>query len=814
MNFSEFEPKWQKKWEEAKLYESDTHKEGFYVLEMFPYPSGRLHMGHVRNYTLGDVVARFLWMNGVNVLHPIGWDSFGLPAENAAIQRGQDPLVWTQSNIDYMKKQMKRLGFSYDWRREVTTYKPEYYKWNQWIFLKLYEKGLAYRKSSYVSWCPKCETVLANEQVIDGKCWRCDSNVEKKKLDQWYLKITDYAERLLNDIDLLKKWPEKVKIMQKNWIGKSYGTLVNFKIVELNEELPIFTTRVDTIFGVTYMVIAPEHPIVDKILKIVSEEKRKEIEEFINKVLSTPEYERTSQDYPKEGIDTSLHVENPVNGEKVPLWIGNYVIFDYGTGAVMAVPAHDERDFDFAKKYGLPIKEVIVPENEEWDFSKAAFTEVGIMVNSGQFNGMKSNEAIKKIAEWIEENNMGKRTISFRLRDWLISRQRYWGTPIPIIHCPKCGIVPVPEDQLPVELPKNVKLTGKVSPLAYVDEFINVKCPKCGSDAKRDSDTMDTFVDSSWYYFRYVDYDNEKLPFEKENVKNWIPVDMYIGGVEHAVLHLLYSRFINKFLYDIGLSPNPEPFNKLFTQGMVLKDGAKMSKSKGNVVDPEEIINKYGADTARLFIIFAAPPERDLEWSDSSVAGCFRFLKKLYDFTTNNKDELKNPKKSTESKEYKKLEVLLNQTVKKVTEDIKERFHLNTAVSSIMKLLNEMYDYHEKFGVDELVAKIINAVIKLLHPFTPHVTEELWQNVLENNTFLLKEKWPSFDENKLEFQEITIPIQVNGKVRDRITIDINSSEEQVRKLALDSKNIKKWIEGKEIKKFIYIKPKLINIVVK
>lgn len=820
-NFQEIESKWQNQWDEEKSFKvvEDKQKEKYYALEMFPYPSGKLHMGHVRNYSIGDVVARFKAMKGYNVLHPIGWDAFGLPAENAAIKHGIHPDKWTRENISEMQDQLKELGISYDWDREVATCLPEYYKWTQWIFLQFYKEGLAYKKKSPVNWCPSCETVLANEQVVNDGCERCDTIVIKKNLDQWYLKITDYAEKLLEDIEQLDGWPDKVKIMQKNWIGKSLGAEMEFEIDGSDKVLDIFTTRPDTIYGATFMVLAPEHPLVSEL--VGGTDKEKKVNEFIKKLNRMSAIERTSSDVEKEGIFIGKYAINPINDKKIPIYIANYVLMDYGTGAIMAVPAHDERDYEFAKKYNLEIIPVIKPEDDSIDVNniEAAFSEPGIMINSDIFDGLTNDEASKKIIQYIEDKELGKKTINYRLRDWLISRQRYWGTPIPIIYCDECGIVPAPEKDLPVLLPTDVVFSGKgESPLTTSESFINTSCPKCGKEAKRETDTMDTFLDSSWYFLRYTDAQNDNMVFDKNNAEYWMGVDQYIGGVEHAILHLLYARFFTKFLYDIGLSPVNEPFNNLLTQGMVLKDGAKMSKSKGNVVSPKEIIEKYGADTARLFILFAAPPERDLEWSDTGVEGSFRFLNRVWRLVDELRDLSRNDSKSIEikSKEDKELNYIMHNTIKRVTEDISDRFNFNTAISAIMELVNGVYKYKEidKDRINgELIGNALETILVLLSPFAPHITEELWY-VLGYNSSIHKESWPEYNNKALVKEEIEIVIQVNGKVRDKIEVSKDIDRDQMKEVALNNGKIQEYIEGKKVIKVICVPAKLVNIVVK
>lgn len=820
-DFKNIEEKWQKKWADSGEFKitEDTDKPKYYALEMFPYPSGNLHMGHVRNYSIGDVVARYKKMQGFNVLHPMGWDSFGLPAENAAIKNGSDPADWTWSNVDNMRSQLQRLGFSYDWDREVATAKPEYYKFTQWMFEQLYKHGLAYKKKSYVNWCPSCATVLANEQVVNGKCERCKSEVGKKDLEQWFFKITDYAQKLLDDIDKLDGWPDKVKSMQTNWIGRSEGAEVKFKIDGKDEYLTVYTTRPDTIFGVSYMVIAPEHPIVDELIK--GSETETQCREFIKKVQSQSEIVRSATDTEKEGVFTGTYLIHPFTEEKIPLYLANYVFLDYGTGIVMGVAAHDQRDFDFAKKYDLPIRIVIQPEgqNMKSEDMTEAFAAEGIMENSGQFNGMNNKDALKAIIGYLEEKGIGERKVNFRLRDWLISRQRYWGAPIPVVYCPHCGEVLVPEEQLPVMLPQNVKFTGQgKSPLSECEEFVNTVCPKCGAPAKRETDTMDTFVCSSWYFLRYCDPHNDKMPFDKDKADYWMNVDQYIGGVEHAILHLLYARFFTKALHDFGYVGCDEPFKNLLTQGMVLKEGTKMSKSLGNVVSPEEIIEKYGADTARLFIMFAAPPERDLDWNDTAVEGSYRFLNRVWRAVEDLKDYLTAEKVNHESlnDDEKKLRLAVHSTIKKVTYDC-DRFNFNTAISSVMEMVNALYVYKEKVACENynraVVTEAVEALIVLLSPFVPHITSELWE-MIEKTSNLSVEKWPKYDEAALVVSEVEIVLQINGKIRDKIKIDPNLTPDQMQELAMSSDRIKELTEGKTIVKCIAVPKKLINIVVK
>ncbi|QRN86125.1 leucine--tRNA ligase [Clostridia bacterium] len=819
-NFDEIESKWQEIWESEGQYTAteDADKEKYYVLEMFPYPSGNLHMGHVRNYSIGDVVARYKKMAGYNVLHPMGWDSFGLPAENAAIQRGIHPAKWTLANIENMRNQLKSLGLAYDWDREVATCLPDYYKETQRIFIEFYKKGLVYKKKAAVNWCPSCATVLANEQVVDGRCERCESLVEKKALSQWFFKITDYADRLLDDLELLPGWPEKVKTMQKNWIGRSEGAEVVF-YSESGLEMPVFTTRPDTLFGVTYMVIAPEHPMVPD---LTSEEQREEVEAFVRKISLQSTIDRVATDTEKMGVFTGSYAINPLTNEKVPIYLANYVLMDYGTGIVMAVPAHDQRDFEFARKYDIEVKVVIQPEGETIDGAtmKESFPAVGYMVNSDRFNGMKSDEALGEIIAYLKEKELGEPMVNFRLRDWLISRQRYWGCPIPFVTCPTCGTVPVDESSLPVLLPTDVEFkSGGDSPLATSETFKETICPKCGGKAVREIDTMDTFVDSSWYFLRYTDPKNQDRPWDKEKSDYWMNVDQYIGGVEHAILHLMYARFFNKVFYDMGWTKENEPFKNLLTQGMVLMDGTKMSKSKGNVVSPEEIIEKYGADTARLFILFAAPPERDLEWNDKGVEGCYRFLNRAWRLFYQLHDDFANvePKDEAVTSEEKKLRALLHSTIKKVTSDAGGRFNFNTAVSALMELVNGLYHYIEQTEKSDLNKPLLvyslTQLNLMLAPFTPHFSEEIW-HLMGHDGSVHSQAWPSYDESGMILDEIEIPIQINGKLRDKVIVSRNIKEEALKELVLERRLVKVNTEGKEIKKFINIKGKLINIVVK
>ena len=817
----EIEKKWQAKWFEENVYktEMDRTKPEYYVLEMFPYPSGNLHMGHVRNYSIGDVLARYKTMEGYNVLHPMGFDAFGMPAENAAIKHGVKPSDWTYSNIENMKRQQREMGLSYDWDREVETCRPEYYRWTQWLFELFYKKGLAYKKEASVNWCDTCGTVLANEQVIDGKCWRCDSEVKKKNLSQWFFKITDYADTLLEDLKELKGWPERVKTMQENWIGRSEGAEFSFDVPEFNEKIPVYTTCPHTVFGVTYVVLAVEHPLVEKLIK--GRENEAEIRKFMDETRKMSEMERTSSESEKKGMFTGAYAVNPFNGKRVPIWITNYVLYEYGTGAVMGVPTHDERDWMFAAKYGL--EKIIVVNNPEGTLSldtmDNAYVDPGVLVNSGEFSGMDSETAKPAIIQWIEDHKVGKKQVHYRLRDWLISRQRYWGAPIPVVYCPHCGEVLVPEEELPVRLPENVKFEqGSVSPLAQSEEFVNCTCPKCGGPAKRETDTMDTFICSSWYYMRYTDPKNDKAPFGQDKVNYWAPVDQYIGGIEHAILHLLYSRFFTKVLKDAGLVDFNEPFKNLLTQGMVIKDGSKMSKSKGNVVSPEEIISKYGADTARLFILFAAPVERDLEWSDQGVEGAFRFLNRVWRIIGHFEDGIKAGAADYDigklTKEEKELRRILHVTIKKVTDDIKDRFMFNTAISSIMELVNAFYNFQDKTDVNEgLLHEVGINLIKMLAPFAPHITEELWSRIVGEGS-VHQTKWPKYDAKATVLDEVEIVLQINGKVRDKIVIAADLARDAMQKAAMEQPRVQELTAGKKIVKVICVPKKLVNIVAK
>ena len=802
-DFKKIEQKWQKIWTENDQYKTDTtdsSKPNYYTLEMFPYPSGNIHMGHVRNYSIGDVVARFKKMEGYNVLHPMGWDSFGLPAENAAIKHGVHPHKWTMANIEDMKGQLKLLGLSYDWEREVATSTPEYYKFTQEIFLKFLEAGLAYKKKSFVNWCPSCETVLANEQVVQGQCERCDAVVVKKDLEQWYFKTTAFAEELLQDLDTLDGWPEKVKTMQRNWIGKSNGAELIFDIDGTDKSMTVYTTRPDTTYGVTFMVLAPESDLVQELVK--GTEYEADVNAFIQKMHTKTEIERTASDVEKEGMFIGKYVINPVNGKKIPVWIANYVLADYGTGAIMAVPAHDDRDRDFAEKFNLDIIPVIDEDNK--------------MINSEEFNGMDASEAFEGIVEKLAKENRGKKTVNYRLRDWLLSRQRYWGCPIPVVYCDDCGIVPVDKKDLPVLLPTDVEFTGKgESPLTTSKEFATTACPCCGKEARREVDTMDTFVDSSWYFLRYIDPKNTEEPFSKEMVNKWMPVDQYIGGVEHAIMHLLYSRFFVKAFKSMGMVDFDEPFKNLLTQGMVLMDGSKMSKSKGNTVSPIEIINKYGADTARLFVLFAAPPERDLDWSEQGVEGCFRFLNRVYRLVDELAEVAKtNAEVKAVTKEDKAMRLVIHSTLKKVTADLSEKFGFNTAIAALMELINEMYKYKElDTRNDGIIREGIETIVTILAPFTPHLGEELWTMIgKEGSVFNIS--WPKYDESALVQDEVEVIVQVNGKLRAKVSMDANISREDMEKVAMENEKVQAAIEGKNVVKVIAVPKKLVNIVVK
>jgi len=820
------EKKWQKEWTDSGCFEVevDQSKPKYYVLEMFPYPSGKIHMGHVRNYSIGDVVARFKAMQGYNVLHPMGWDAFGLPAENAAIKNETHPAEWTYQNISEMREQLQRLGYSYDWRREIASCRPEYYKWEQKFFLKFLEKGLAYRKDSPQNWCPDCNTVLANEQVIDGLCWRCDSEVEQKDMEQWFLRITDYADELLKDLDTLDGgWPERVITMQRNWIGKSYGAELTFQVKDMDLTIDVFTTRPDTLFGATFMSVAAEHPMVDTL--IADANNKADIEAFVKNIKDMDRIKRGAEDLEKEGIFTGKYCINPVTGKDIPIYIANFVLMGYGTGAVMAVPAHDQRDFEFATKYELPITTVINPPElqdkgevlQPADLTEA-YTAPGFMINSGDFDGMENEPAKKAIVEHLDKSKLGKMAVNYRLRDWNVSRQRFWGAPIPIIYCEDCGAVPVPEDQLPVLLPENaqVRKDGK-SPLPQMEEFVNCECPTCGKAARRETDTFDTFFESSWYYLRYCDPRNDEEALGEEATSYWMNVDQYIGGIEHAILHLLYSRFFTKALRDTGYIKADEPFANLLTQGMVLKDGGKMSKSKGNVVDPNSMINQYGADATRLFILFASPPVKELEWSDQGIEGAFRFLNRLWRLVEGMEDRLEAVQPASfndpQVDAAKQLRFKEHDTIRRATRDIENEFQFNTVIAAVMELVNEMYLLKDQLSDADpkALSSAIATTVALLSPITPHVCEELWQ-AMGHTTSLTKQAWPTFDESALIKDEVTMVVQVNGKMRGKFQAPNNAPKDDAEKIALELENVAKFLEGKTVRKVIVVPNKLVNIV--
>ena len=829
------ETKWFERWQQdASLYaaEPNSAKKKYYVLEMLPYPSGALHMGHVRNYSIGDALARYMWMNGYNVLHPMGWDSFGLPAENAAISNNTPPREWTLRNIANMKVQMKRLGFAYDWAREVTTCFPEYYRWNQWFFLKLYEQGLVYRKKSKVNWCPKCATVLANEQVVNGCCWRHeDTLVEQRELEQWFVRTTKYAEELLRDLDRLAGWPEKVRTMQRNWIGRSEGALVDFQLEgnagPAGSRISVFTTRIDTIYGATSIQLAPEHPLVADFTR-----HNQPLGEQVQQLIAEQRKAKEAGDIgeiEKHGVNTHRYAINPFNGERIPIWIANYILMDYGTGAIMSVPAHDDRDYDFAKKYNIDIRLVILPISSDPEETmaepKLPFTaHDGITINSGPFSGLRSEDAIKKMSAYAEEKGFGKATVTYRLKDWGISRQRYWGTPIPMLYCERDGLVPVPEKDLPVILPDKVAitLTGG-SPLGRVPEFVNATCPKCGGLARRETDTMDTFVDSSWYFYRYTDARNDRAPFDSKTAQYWFGdrgIDQYIGGVEHAILHLIYSRFWTKFMRDLGMITNDEPVERLFTQGMVIKDGAKMSKSLGNIVSPDEMVSRYGADAARLYSLFAAPPDRDLDWQDTGIEGIQRFLGRVYRFFVRyahpEHPDWRKPVPVELSSEARAVQRKLHQTIKRITDDFQGRWHFNTCVSAIMELVNTLYDADQAIAGNAIPVSFLAAVqrnvVLLLAPFAPYLAHELWEMLGETGT-LLRAPWPKYDAELAKEEEIEIPVQINGKLRSRVTLPADADEAFVIERVLADEKVKTAIAGKQIIKKIYVPGKMVNLVV-
>jgi leucyl-tRNA synthetase len=835
-NAQAVEKKWSERWQQDdSLYaaEPNSSKKKYYVLEMLPYPSGALHMGHVRNYAIGDALARYTWMNGYNVLHPMGWDSFGLPAENAAISNNTPPREWTLRNIANMKAQMKRLGFAYDWSREVTTCLPDYYRWNQWFFLKLYEKGLVDRKKSKVNWCPKCATVLANEQVVNGCCWRHeDTLVEQRELEQWFVRTTKYAEELLRDLDRLEGWPEKVRTMQRNWIGRSEGALVDFQIEgntgPAGSKISVFTTRIDTIYGATSLQLAPEHPLVADFTRY-NQPLGASVQQLIAEQRKAKEVGDIGE-IEKHGVNTHRYAINPFNGERIPIWIANYILMDYGTGAIMSVPAHDDRDYEFARKYNLEIRLVILPITNDPDETMAEpklpfTTHDGMVINSGPYSGLSCAEAVKKMAAFAEEKGFGKATVTYRLKDWGISRQRYWGTPIPMLYCEKDGIVPVPEKDLPVILPDKVDitLTGG-SPLERVPEFVNATCPKCGGPARRETDTMDTFVDSSWYFYRYTDAHNDRAPFDGKVAQYWFGdrgIDQYIGGVEHAILHLIYSRFWTKFMRDLGLITNDEPVERLFTQGMVIKEGRKMSKNLGNVVSPDEMVARYGADAARLYSLFAAPPDRDLDWQDTGIEGIQRFLGRVYRFFVRNAHpdhpDWRKPIPAELSPEARAIQRKLHQTIKRVSDDFQGRWHFNTCISAIMELVNALYAAEEAIARKAVpapfLAEVQRSLVLLLAPFAPYLAHELWEMLGEKGN-LLKAPWPKYDAELAKEEEIEIPVQVNGKLRGRVTVPADADEAFVLERALADEKVKAAIAGKQIVKRIYVPGKMVNLVVK
>ncbi len=803
----------QKYWDDNKVFKAveDPNKEKYYCLSMFPYPSGRLHMGHVRNYTIGDVISRYQRMQGKNVLQPMGWDAFGLPAENAAIKNNVPPAKWTRENIDYMRDQLKRLGLGYDWERELATCDPDYYRWEQWLFTKLYEKGLVYKKTAGVNWCPNDLTVLANEQVIDGKCWRCDHDVEKKDIPQWFMKITDYADELLDELDNLNGWPDQVRTMQRNWIGRSQGVEVSFGLKGRDGKLDVFTTRPDTLMGVTYVAVAAEHP-----LAVEAGEKFENVAAFIKECSKTDTAEASMETMEKKGIDTGLKAIHPITGDHVPVFIANFVLMGYGSGAVMAVPAHDQRDYEFATKYGLSVKQVIAPlKDEKCDLTNEAFTAKGKLLNSGEFNGLSSEEAFDKIADYLEANNAGEKRTTYRLRDWGVSRQRYWGSPIPIINCDKCGEVAVAEKDLPVILPEDIEFEGIGSPIKKMPEFYQTTCPTCGGKAERETDTFDTFMESSWYYARYASAGNDEAMLD-ERANYWLPVDQYVGGIEHAILHLLYARFFNKLMRDVGLTTNDEPFKNLLTQGMVLKDGAKMSKSKGNTVDPQGLIKQYGADTARLFMMFAAPPEQSLEWSDAGVEGASRFLKRLWRQAYEHIEagEVVALDLAALNDGQKTLRRQTHETIAKVGDDIGRRFTFNTAIASVMELINALVKFKDDSEQGRAVMQeSLQAIVLLLSPIVPHITHELWR-VLGQDSSLLDQAWPKVDESALVKDSLQIIVQVNGKLRSRIEVTTSASKDEIEAAAVNDENVKRFTDGKQVVKVIVVPGKLVNIVVK
>jgi leucyl-tRNA synthetase len=810
-NHQEIELKWHERWNsDPDLYKPDTDraKPKYYVLEMLPYPSGTLHVGHLRNYAIGDALARYKWMRGFNVLHPMGWDAFGLPAENAAIKNNRHPREWTLSNIAAMKRQHNRMGFSYDWNLEVSTCEPEYYRWNQWFFLRMLERGIAYRKKALVNWCPECATVLANEQVVDGCCWRHETTpVQQRELEQWFLRITDYADELLADIDKLEGgWPDRVLTMQRNWIGRSEGAEVDFHVESCEEKIRVFTTRIDTIFGATCVILAPTHPLVDK---LAPEGLKPQIKAMIE-----AQARKDPADVEKRGLFIDHFAVNPFSGEEVPVWVGDFVLMGYGTGAIMAVPAHDERDFEFCKKYGIAIHPVIRPlDGTLAPIVVEAFTGDGILENSGDYSKLESADARARMTAKAQRDGFGQKAITFRIKDWGVSRQRYWGTPIPVIHCSKCGVVPVPEDELPVTLPLNVAITGTGrSPLESVPEFVNVECPRCGGAGRRETDTMDTFVDSSWYFYRYCDPHNNRAPFDSARIAYWFPIDQYIGGVEHAILHLIYSRFWTKVMRDIGIIKNDEPVKRLFTQGMVIKDGAKMSKNKGNVVSADDMIERLGADTGRVFELFASPPERDLEWTDAGAEGCQRFLGRVYRFITRNLERADAASTKPRSEADRRVLRKLHQTIRKVTDDFETRWHFNTSIAAIMELVNELYA-EESDLTPPVLAEVSEKLILLLGPFAPYMAEELWSDLGRKGP-VFRQSWPEFDEEIAREEGAEIVLQVNGKVRSRMIVPFGTAREELEKRALADDKMQPFLQSKQIVKIIVVPDKLVNVVVK
>ena len=812
-NHQEIELKWHQRWSaDPTLYQPahDRSKPKYYVLEMLPYPSGTLHVGHLRNYSIGDALARYKWMRGFNVLHPMGWDAFGLPAENAALKNNRHPREWTLSNIEAMKRQHNRMAFSYDWDLEVSTCEPEYYRWNQWFFLRMLDRGIAYRRKALVNWCPECATVLANEQVVDGCCWRHETTpVEQRELEQWFLRITQYADELLADIKKLEGgWPERVLTMQRNWIGRSEGAEVDFTHAEGGEKIRVFTTRIDTIYGATCVILAPSHPLVER---LISPELKPQVKAMID-----AQARKDPGEIEKEGVFTRRYAINPFSGEKVPIWVGNFVLMGYGTGAIMAVPAHDERDFEFCRKYGIDVRPVIRPHDAQLADAATmteAFPDDGILENSGEFSKLESPDARARMAAKAQRHGFGEKAITFRIKDWGVSRQRYWGTPIPVIHCAGCGVVPVPDDQLPVVLPLNIEITGKgKSPLENVPEFVNVKCPKCGGPARRETDTMDTFVDSSWYFYRYCDPHNDTAPFDSGKIAYWFPIDQYIGGVEHAILHLIYSRFWTKVMRDIGIIKNDEPVQRLFTQGMVIKDGAKMSKNKGNVVSADDMIERFGADTGRVFELFAAPPEKDLEWTDAGAEGCQRFLGRVYRFVTRNVERADGSSTTERSDADKRVLRKLHQTIRKVTDDFETRWHFNTSIAAVMELVNELYTSESEL-TPAVIADVSEKLVLLLGPFAPYMAEELWSEIGKSGP-VFRQQWPEHSEELAREEGAEIVLQVNGKVRSRVVVPFGTSREELEKVAVSDDKMRPFLDGKQIVKIIVVADKLVNVVVK